>query len=97
MLKFKYFISVEKDESVEEAFITKVNRVRGGKVQRRKPVSTRPGYRIQSGKLVRMSSTEKRKRHLAQVKAARKRKPMISRILRKRAVSLKRRTSAGIK
>jgi len=95
MLRFKDFIKQE--EQVDEANLAKVNRVRGGNVQRRKIVSMRPGYRVQAGKLVRMSSIERRKRHLAQVKAARKRKPMMARILRKRAVSLRRRKTAGIK
>lgn len=93
MLRFKEFIK----EDLDEANLAKVNRIRGGKVQRRKLISMRPGYRVQAGKLIRMTSIERRKRHLAQVKAARKRKPMIARILRKRAVSLKRRKSAGIK
>lgn len=83
-------------EFLDEATFAKVNRVRGGKIQRRKMVSMRPGYRVQDGKLVRMSAMEKRKRHLSQVKAARKRKPMMARILRKRKVSLRRRQSAGI-
>lgn len=89
MINFKEFL--------DEATWAKVNRVRGGKIQRRKLVSMRPGYRMQDGKLVRMTSIERRKRHLAQIKAARKRKPMISRILRKRKISLRRRQSAGIK
>lgn len=89
MISFKDFL--------DEATWQKVNRVRGGKIQRRKMVSIRPGYRMQDGKLVRMTSTERRKRHLAQIRAARKRKPMISRILRKRKISLRRRQSAGIK
>ncbi len=89
MISFKDFL--------DEATWQKVNRVRGGKIQRRKMVSMRPGYRMQDGKLVRMTSTERRKRHLAQIRAARKRKPMISRILRKRKISLRRRQSAGIK
>lgn len=93
MLRFTEFIK----QDLDEANLAKVNRIRGGKVQRRKLISTRPGYRVQAGKLVRMSSIERRKRHLAQVKAARKRKPMLARILRKRAVSIKRRKSAGIK
>jgi hypothetical protein len=91
MIGFKEFLQLD------EASWAKVNRVRGGKVQRRKVVSQRPGYRIQAGKLVRMSTAEKRRRHLAQIKAARKRKPMISRILRKRKLSLRRRKTAGIK
>jgi len=91
MFGFKEFFELD------EASWAKVNRVRGGKVQRRKMVSQRPGYRIQAGKLVRMSAAEKRKRHLAQIKAARKRKPMMSRILRKRKLSIRRRKTAGIR
>lgn len=91
MIGFKEFLQLD------EASWAKVNRVRGGKVQRRKIVSQRPGYRIQAGKLVRMSAAEKRRRHLAQMKAARKRKPMMSRILRKRKLSIRRRSTAGIK
>lgn len=89
MISFKDFLN--------EATWQRTNRVRGGKIQRRKMVSMRPGYRMQDGKLVRMSATEKRKRHLAQIRAARKRKPIMSRILRKRKLSLRRRQSAGIK
>ena len=88
MLSFSQFL--------DEANWARVNRVRGGKIQRRKMVSQRPGYRMQDGKLVRMSSMEKRKRHIAQMKAARKRKPMMTRILRKRKLSLRRRETAGI-
>lgn len=91
MISFKEFFELD------EAQWKRVNRIRSGKVQRRKMISQRPGYRIQAGKLVRMSAAEKRKRHLAQIKAARKRKPMISRILRKRKISLRRRSTAGIK
>ena len=91
MIGFKDFLQLD------EASWARVNRVRGGKVQRRKIVSQRPGYRIQAGKLVRMTAAEKRRRHLAQMKAARKRKPMITRILRKRKLSLRRRKTAGIK
>lgn len=91
MIGFKEFIELD------EQSWKRVNRVRGGKVQRRKMVSQRPGYRMQAGKLVRMSAAEKRKRHLSQMKAARKRKPMLSRILRKRKLSLRRRSTAGIK
>ena len=88
MLSFSQFL--------DEANWARVNRVRGGQIQRRKMVSQRPGYRMQDGKLVRMSSMEKRKRHLAQMKAARKRKPIMTRILRKRKLSLRRRQTAGI-
>lgn len=98
MISFKQFIA----ESVEEANFAKVNRVRRDEkgqiiIQRRKLVSMRPGYKVVDGKLVRMSSQERMHRRLAQKKAARKRKPLLTRILRKRAMSLKRRKSAGIK
>ena len=88
MLSFSQFL--------DEATCARINRVRGGQIQRRRIVSQRPGYRMQDGKLVRMSSMEKRKRHIAQMKAARKRKPMMTRILRKRKLSLRRRETAGI-
>lgn len=99
MLSFREFIT---ESEVDEANFARVNRVRRdakGKIiiQRRKMVSQRPGYRIQNGKLVRMTSQERMHRKLAQRKAARKRKPLLTRILRKRAMSLRRRKSAGIK
>lgn len=94
MLSFKEFINL--DEEVDEASIARVNRVRGGKIQRRKIVSMRPGYKIQNGKLVRMTSGEIRRRHFAQVKAARKRKPILTRILKRRAISLRKRQHSGI-
>lgn len=91
MLGFKEY------SELDEANIRKVNRVRGGKVQRRKIVSNRPGYRVSSGKLVRMSALERMKRHRAQLKAARKRKTIMSRILRKRQISLRKRKGVGLK
>ena len=96
MLKFKEFISLSEEE-LDEARLAKVNRVRAGVIQRRKLVSTTPGYKVLGGKLVRMSSQEKMHRRLAQRKAARKRAPKLALILRKRTKSLKKRTSAGIK
>lgn len=89
MIRFKEFLS--------EATTQRTNRVRGGKVQRRRLVSLKPGYRVQDGKLIRMTQQEKMRRHLAQVKAARKRKPLLRQILRKRNLSMKIRTRAGIK
>lgn len=96
MIGFKDFISLS-DEQLDEARLIKVNRVRAGVVQRRKAVSAIPGYKVLDGKLVRMSSQEKMHRRIAQRKAARKRAPKLALILRKRARSLKKRTSAGIK
>jgi hypothetical protein len=89
MIRFKEFLS--------EANTLRTNRVRSGKVQRRKLVSLKPGYRVQSGKLIRMTQQEKMRRHYAQVKAARKRRPLLRQILRKRNLSMKVRTRAGLK
>ena len=96
MLKFKEFISLSEEE-LDEARLAKVNRVRAGVIQRRKLVSTTPGYKVLGGKLVRMSSQEKMHRRLAQVKADRKRAPKLALALRKRQKSLRKRTSAGLK
>lgn len=89
MIRFKEFLS--------EGTTERTTRVRAGKVQRRKLVSLRPGYRVQDGKLVRMTQQEKMRRHYAQVKAARKRKPMLRQILRKRSLSMRVRTRSGLK
>ena len=89
MIRFKEFL--------EEATTAKVNRVRAGQLQRRKLVSVRTVYRVQSGKLVRMDQKERMARHIAQVKAARKRKPLLRQILRKRNLSMKVRTRSGLK
>ena len=96
MIGFKDFISLS-DEQLDEARFVKVNRVRAGVIQRRKVVSTTPGYKVLGGKLVRMSSQEKMHRRIAQRKAARKRAPKLALILRKRTKSLRKRTSAGLK
>jgi len=95
MLKFKDFISMS-NEQLDEARFIKVNRIRNGVVQRRKIVSATPGYKIINGKLVRMTSLEKMHRRLAQRKAARKRKPKLALILRKRKKSNLKRFSTGI-
>ena len=76
------------EEVIEERF-KKVNRVRGGQVQRRHKVSTRKGYTFRNGKLVRMKASEKRKRSLSQKKGARKRKGKQATSLRKRKISLR--------
>jgi len=89
MIRFKEFLN--------EGTTLRTNRVRAGKLQRRKLVSLRPGYRVQAGKLVRMTQQERMRRHLSQVKAARKRKPLLRQILRKRNLSMKVRTRSGLK
>ena len=84
------------NEQLDEARFIKVNRIRNGVAQRRKIVSATPGYKIINGKLVRMTSLEKMHRRLAQRKAARKRKPKLALILRKRKKSNLKRFSTGI-
>lgn len=89
MIRFKEFLN--------EAIIQRTNRVRSGKVQRRKLVTPTVGYRVQAGKLVRMSQKERVARHRGQVIGARKRKPMLRQILRKRNLSMRVRKRSGLK
>lgn len=89
MMRFKEFL--------EEGTTARTNRVRNQKVQRRQVISLRPGYRVQGGKLIKMSQQERMRRHYAQIKAARKRKPLLRQILRKRNLSMRVRKRSGLK
>ena len=71
-------------------------RVRGGKIQRKRKVATRPGYTIRGGKLVRMSSKERMKRKMAARKGKVKRKAKMARSMMKRKRSLRKRKSLGV-
>lgn len=71
-------------------------RVRGGKIQRKKKVSTRPGYTIRGGKLVRMSSKERQKRKMGARKGKVKRKAKAARSMIKRRRSMRKRQSLGV-
>lgn len=71
-------------------------RVRGGKVQRKKKVATRPGYTIRNGVLVRMSSKERQKRKMAARKGKVKRKAKMARAMIKRKRSMRKRQSLGV-
>ena len=71
-------------------------RVRGGKVQRKKKVATKPGYTIRGGKLVRMSSKERQKRKMAARKGKVKRKAKMARAMIKRRRSLRKRQALGV-
>ena len=70
--------------------VRKVRVVRQGKRQIKKKTD-KPGYKIQGGKEVRMSTSEKRKRAISQRKAARKRKPQQKAAERKRKRSIRKR------
>jgi hypothetical protein len=94
---------IDEDEDLDEVAKTdggqrraRVNRIRGGVVQRRKVVTKKSGYKVQNGKVERMSPTERRRRKLAQMKAARKRRGTMKRSLRKRARSNRIRKSRGL-
>lgn len=71
-------------------------RVRGGKVQRKKKVATRPGYTIRGGKLVRMSTKERQKRKMGARKGKVKRKAKAARAMIKRKRSMRKRQSLGV-
>ena len=71
-------------------------RVRGGKIQRKRKVSTRPGYTIRGGKLVRMSSAERQRRRRGARKGKTKRKAKMARAMMKRKRSLRKRKSLGV-
>ena len=72
-------------------------RIRAGKVQRRKKFSTVPGYTIRGGKLVRMSSQERRHRKMGARKAKVKLRSKRSQILRKRKISLRKRKAMSVR
>ena len=92
MLSFQEFIS---DDDLTEARMERVNRIRHGKVQKKVLVSRVPGYKVEDGKLVKMSYQEIRHREVAQRKAARKRKAVMKQTIRKMKMSLRKRKTAG--
>lgn len=81
---------------LQEATFKRVNRVRGGKVQKRKKVAAKPGYTLRGGKVVKMKASEKLKRKRGAKKAARKRKGKSAQIQRKRKKSMKKRSARGL-
>jgi hypothetical protein len=93
---------VDLDE-LEEGNILKMGRtklirvrIRGGKVQRRKKLSAVKGYTTRGGKLVRMSPVERRNRKMASRKSKFKRRAKLRQSLRKRKISLRRRSAMGL-
>jgi hypothetical protein len=98
MQGFKDFLDESLDaDDIEEAggMFKRVSRVRNGKVQRRKVVANKPGYKTKDGKVVRMTSKEKLVRKRAARIAARKRKSKVAQILRKRKITNRKRKSMG--
>jgi hypothetical protein len=71
-------------------------RIRGGKIQRRKKLSAVKGYTTRGGKLVRMSPVERRNRKMASRRSKFKRRAKLRQALRKRKMSLRRRSAMGL-
>lgn len=71
-------------------------RIRGGKVQRRKKLSAVKGYTTRGGKIVRMSPIERRNRKMAARRSKFKRRAKLRQALRKRKMSLRRRSAMGL-
>jgi hypothetical protein len=65
-------------------------------VQRRKKLSAVKGYTTRGGKLVRMSPAERRNRKLAARKSKFKRRAKLRQSIRKRTMTMRRRSSMGL-
>jgi len=71
-------------------------RIRKGKIQRRKRLSAVKGYTIRGGKLTRMSPLERRHRKMSARRSKFKRRAKLRQSLRKRRISLRKRTALGL-
>jgi len=91
-----------KEDTEDESFLSEARiriikiRIRKGKIQRRKKVSTIKGYTFRQGKLQRMSPTERRHRRIGQRRGKIKRRAKRARIQMKRARSLRKRHALGL-
>jgi len=88
---------------LEESNVTRMGRtklvrvrIRGGKIQRRKKLSAVKGYTTRGGQLVRMSPTERRHRQMAAKRSKFKRRAKLKQALRKRRMSLRKRSAMGL-
>lgn len=103
------FVEEDEEEIFEEDELSEANiqkmgrtklvrvRIRKGKVQRRKKLSNVKGYTIRGGRMVRMTSIERRHRKMAARKARFKRRGKMNQILRKRRISLRKRKAMGVR
>lgn len=71
-------------------------RIRKGKIQRRKKVSAIKGYTIRGGKMTRMTPMERRHRMMGAKRSKFKRRAKLRQSLRKRRMSLRKRTAMGL-
>jgi hypothetical protein len=91
------------EESLSEGNIQKMGRtriirirIRAGKVQRRVKKSSVPGFTIRAGKMIRMTSMERRHRKMGARRAKFKRRAKIKQSLRKRRMSIRKRGNYGL-
>lgn len=86
----------EEDQLDEAARVKIVKlRIRNGKVQRRKKVSNVSGFTMRSGKMTRMSPTERRRRKLGAKRGKLKRRAKMVQTLMKRKRSILKRKRLG--
>jgi hypothetical protein len=71
-------------------------RIRKGKIQRRRKVSAVKGFTMRHGQMIRMSPMERRHRKMAARLSKFKRRAKLGQALRKRKMSLRRRSSMGL-
>jgi len=71
-------------------------RIRKGKIQRRRKFSAVKGFTFRGGKLTRMMPAERRNRKLAARRSKFKRRAKLRQALRKRRLSLRKRTALGL-
>lgn len=102
-LAAEMFESIEEVLELDEGNVTRMGRtklvrvrIRNGKIQRRKKLSAVPGYTTRGGKLVRMSPTERRHRKMAAKRSKFKRRAKLKQALRKRRMSLRKRSAMGL-
>ena len=98
-----YDIDEEELDELDEGNVQKMGRVklvkiriRKGKVQRRKKLSTVKGYTIRGGKVTRMPQSERLHRRMAQRRAKLKRRGKLGLALRKRKMSIRKRGAMGL-
>lgn len=78
------------------SYIARVDRIKRGKVQRKKLVSKRKGYKVINKKLKRMSTREQRKRKIAMRRALVKRRAKAAQALKKRRISISKGRRLGL-
>lgn len=101
--QFKLRLTAEMYEVVTEGNVLRMGRtklvkvrVRKGKIQRRKKLSAIKGYTIRGGKMTRMTPMERRHRKMAARRSKFKRRAKLRQSLRKRRMSLRKRTAMGL-